>query len=294
MVVRPWYGLLLVLAVGCVDEHQPAGHPVAPAPAPARPPSEPQTPEIGLWSGEELRAEVTLRGVPVGEYHFAVAAPCRRDGRAILPIRSRAERSGIVAALTDSGASVTSWLDAQTGRPIEARAVIESRLSTKYFEVWFQTDSYRYIYHRHNKNNPRKYRYEQERLLPPHVPVHDIHSGLGLMRRWAGEIGKRGTFYAVVGKTLWRLDASVERREEVDAGGRTYAAVRIDGTARRLTKDLEPSKRVNGWSLWISDEAARLPLKSQLKTRDGVVEADLLSYAQHPIDAALAACPDHP
>ena len=274
-----------------MPEVRPAATGMASAAAPkASPAGPPSVPGAGMWAGERLLAEVALKGITVGEYEMVVEAPCAIDGRPVLSVSSRAERKGIYAAFAESNANSRSWLDVETGYPVEARSHVESRISYKWFAVSFGDGGYHYIYHRHNKKNPRKYRYEDDRILPPHVPAHDMHSGLGLLRKWSFEMGKRGSFYAVVGKSLWRIDAKVTTRETITVGSDDFATVRIDGTARRLNKDLKVSKRVRAWSVWLSDEPVRLPVKGRLQTRDGVAEAELEKYTQEQVQPVLPPC----
>jgi hypothetical protein len=279
------------MVLGCATELSPPR--AAPRPTPSQQETAEPTPlpSTGLWSGEHLVADVAVKGVTVGEYRLTVAGPCALDGRAVMPVYSKAEHRGLLGAFAQNDAVATSWLDLETGYPVETISMVESPRSTKHFEISYGNAAFQFIYHRQSKRNSRKFRHASERKLPPHVPGHDMHSALGVMRTWAGKIGKRGSIYTVFGKRLWRVDAKVVAKEELTVGDKSFQSIRIEGTARTMSFELTPNKRVYAWALWVSDEAARLPLKATMQSRDGIVQAELINYEQRPVTAStLPAC----
>ena len=280
--VGRWTIALMLVAsmTGCVDEITPLVPAATPASDTVPSTRDTSTPETGLWPGERLVAEIALRGITVGRYELWASQPCAKDGHAVMPVSSRGERAGLAATFANKSAQAISWLDLQTGRPIETRSIVDDKLATRSFAVAYGGSGYQYVYHRQSKRSPRQIHHEKERALPPHTPGHDMHSGLGLLRKWSSELGKRGTFYSVIGRTPWRVDVEVVATEQVSAAGTTYDAVRLNGTAGKLTSKMKPSRRSRAWTLWISDEAARLPIKGRRQTRRGVAEAELVQYEQ--------------
>jgi Protein of unknown function (DUF3108) len=234
-----------------------------------------------LWSGEHLLAEVSTAGMTVAEYQLWVEAPCLAAGRPALPVGSKAQRRGIYAAFSASGADAISWLDAETGAPLQARSTVIAGDTTKRTVVHFGQDHYDYVYERDSKvGRRRNYRTEKAHPTPSHVRIHDMHSTLALMREWSHQIGTRGTVHTVVGRFLYRVEIEVMGRERVDAGGESYDAIRIDGVARRLSSRLKLRKLARHWSLWLSDEPIRMPVRAQLKTRKRSFLAELVRYQE--------------
>ena len=93
-----------------------------------------------------------------------------------------------------------------------------------------------------------------------------------------------------VGAWDWPSDArqvASNRVEIVFAGSDTIktslghnAAIRIEGTATRLTRALSPhhTRAPRKFTLWMSDDAYRLPLRVEARTEYGPVEVELVAY----------------
>jgi len=234
-----------------------------------------------MWSGEHLVAEVSTSGVAVGEYELWVDNPCQAGDLPILPVTSRAERLGIYAAFDAGGADAISWVDALTGRPLQTRSNVVSSKHTKMYLVVFDGDHYDYVYERTSSSGRRRrYRTAWTQPTPRHVPVHDVHSTLALLRSWADVPGTRGVVHSVVGRHLYRLEVEVAGKERIEAAGSSYDAVRVDAIARRFNRKLKLLKRRQRLSLWLSDEPIHMPVRAQLEGRHRTFVAELLEYQQ--------------
>ena len=94
--------------------------------------------------------------------------------------------------------------------------------------------------------------------------VYDMHSALGVLRSWSlRKPGTEGGFYLVVRRALWRVTLRVGPSEPVNTAGGSVAAVRLDGSARRVFRSLRLSKHRKRWSLWLSEDDSRLPVRGQ-------------------------------
>ncbi|MEQ9321624.1 MAG: DUF3108 domain-containing protein [Polyangiaceae bacterium] len=274
--------LALTSLIACTDEGRPpntGGTTTPSASAPAA--TEPQNPGIAMWSGEHIVAEVSTSGVTVGEYELWVDTPCVVGDRPALPVTSKAERLGIYAAFDASGADAISWVDAISGRPIQTRSTVIAGKHTKHYAVVFDLDHFDYRYERQSTKGVHKhFRTAKAQPTPKHVPLHDMHSTLALLRSWASEMGTRGVVHTVVGRHLYRLEVEVAARERVEAGGSSYDAIRIDGIARRYTRKLKLLKRRQRWKVWLSDEPIHMPVRAELEGRRRSFLAELLEYRQ--------------
>ena len=114
-----------------------------------------------------------------------------------------------------------------------------------------------------------------------------MHSTLALLRSWANEMGTRGVVHTVVGRHLYRLEIEVAARESVEASGSRYAAIRIDGIARRYTRKLKLLKRRQRWKLWLSDEPIHMPVRAEIEGRHRSFLAELLEYRQPEANAPV-------
>ena len=77
-------------------------------------------------------------------------------------------------------------------------------------------------------------------------------------------------------------------REPIRSALGHYPALRIDGVARRVTRDLraDPRKPPRHFTVWLSDDESRLPLITEAKTEYGEVRAELVDYLRPDLAVA--------
>jgi hypothetical protein len=259
-------------------------------------PDEPAAgPQLGpmLFPGERFEAQVSRGVLTVGSLGFVVEQPCLQDGVAVLPTRSHAERVGLYGAVRPGHVDTVSWLDPATALPRWNRSAGETPKRSINVAVTFDGHQYHYAYRskRHSSTKEPKTR-RKTRPLPPGEHAYDGHAALGALRSWATVPGTHGVIHVVLGRLLWRIDLEVGQPGEVSVGGETHDAILIQGTARRVSPKLEPSKRARHWSVWISDDDRRLPLKARVEHRKGMVDLELQDYEYEPPETReLAPCP---
>jgi hypothetical protein len=229
--------------------------------------------------GESMRFELSLRGVIGGEAAIAVGAPGLVDDRRVLIIRSRVESAGVVAMFKEVRDDVTSWIDVDTGLPLghlanvkfgARQSVIETRFAggaggSFHVEVRRSGSEVRRIYHQ---------------AMPAELAAFDGHSVVGALRAWRADEGQHAYFYVLIGRHLWQNTIRLTTRERVRTRLGRYDALRIDGVAQRLTRDLreDPKKPPRYYTVWLSDDERRLPLLVEGKTEYGEARAELVDY----------------
>ena len=114
------------------------------------------------------------------------------------------------------------------------------------------------------------------------VPVHDAHTAMAELRIWRAPAGTTRTVFVVGGRRLWRIDVTYAGEETVSATLGSRRAVRFDGKSYRATRALgvETDKPARTFSVWLSDDADRVPLKVVARTELGDVVIDLTEYAR--------------
>ncbi len=245
-----------------------------------------------LFPGERFEAQVSRGVLTVGSLSLVVDEPCLQDGVAVIPTLSHAERVGLYGAVQPGRVDTVSWLERATGLPLWNRSAGETPKRNVKVAVTFDRHEYHYAYRsrRHSATKPSKTR-RKSRPLPPGELTYDGHAALGALRSWAGAPGAHGVMHVVLGRVLWRLELQVGQPGEVSVGGETQEAICIEGTARRISRKLEPSKRARRWSLWISDDERRLPLKARLEHRKAMIDLELQDYEFEPSEPTrLARC----
>lgn len=189
--------------------------------------------------GEAMEYQVALRGITVGRVQVAVGHPGWVDGKRAIIVRSRGTSAGFLSLIRDLRWELTTTLDMTTGLPLHE---IE--------ESWLEADG-----EAEHRRTDRAW----------HGDGYDLHAAAGALRGWRSREGQR----AKLDVTIDQFQISVEiwdAAREVLPGPRP--AVRYDGIARDKYH----------FAVWISDDAARVPLLVRSDSRFGAISVELVDY----------------
>ncbi len=277
-----WCAVLGLTAMACAP---PPTGPADVATATTSPSETQSEPAIGpmLFPGERIEAQVTRGVLTVGVLTLQVDEPCLHDGVEVVPTQSHAERAGLYGSVNPGQIDTLTWLERATGLPRWTRSVAETPKRTVDVAVSFEPDWAHSIYRStsHQRDKPPRTR-RKTRPLPTGELTYDGHAALGALRSWATMPGARGTMHVVLGRKLWRLELEVGQPAEVNVGGESHQAIIIKGTARRMTTKLSLMSRVRHWSIWISDDDRRLPLRARVEHRKETIDLELVDYDFDP------------
>ena len=189
--------------------------------------------------GEAMEYQVSLRGITVGTVQVAVGKAGEFEGRPAIIVKSRGTSAGFLAVIKNLRWELTTTLDLDTGLPIHELE-----------ESWLEEDG-----------EPEHNRSDREGS-----GEYNVHAAAGALRGWKSRIGQRAEFDVTIdhfgiGVEVW--DAA---REFLATPGKP--AVRYDGIAREKYS----------FSVWISDDAARVPLLLRTDTKFGAVVVELVRY----------------
>ena len=229
--------------------------------------------------GESMRFDLSLRGIVGGEASVAVGSPGLVEGKRVIIIRSRVESAGVVAVFKAVRDDVTTWVDLDSGLPVGHLADVKFGKREMIIETKFASGTAGGfdVEVRRGSSAPRRVAHQS---MPADLAAFDAHSVIGALRAWHADEGQHVYFYALVGRHLWQSTIRLTRRERLRTRLGRFDALRIDGVARRLTRDLreDPKKPPRYYTLWLSDDDARLPLLVTGKTEYGEVKAELVEY----------------
>ena len=251
-------------------------------PAPVGPPTAlPITGGVFI-PGEAMRFELSLRGVVGGEASVGVGDPGVVDGRRTIIVRSRVESAGVVAMFKEVKDEITTSVDLDTGLPVRLQGHVKFGKRESTIDAQFRLPAattpggYDLTIHRVGSAKPR----EVHMTMPGQQAAFDAHTVIGAMRGWRAEDGQYAYFYVLVGRHLWQNTVRMTGRERLRTKLGRFDAVRIEGVARRMTKALKEDKKKppRSYTMWLSDDDARLPLRVEAKTEYGTVEAVLVDY----------------
>lgn len=235
--------------------------------------------------GELMSFEFHFRDVVVGRGGLAVGQPGVQNGRPTLIVRSELETVGVGKMVKDIRDDITSWIDTERGRSVRYRADIIFGKSSTLFDCrlagrWVFIE----ILRRGPKyEGPRKRyaRTKRQWRLPEGAVGHDSHSFLGALRAWEdGRIGERRYMYVLSGSRIWRTDLELVGAETRDTPMGLYPVLQFRGTTQRMTYKMEPDPRrkARSFTIWLSDDANRLPLLIEGSSEYGTAAIKLVGY----------------
>lgn len=249
------------------------------------PPEKLRATGLSLPAGERIEAEVWLQGMGVGRYVWQTERTCELGRREVRPVRSQA--SGGLMGLFDSGAELGSWIDTGDGMPLYTTSHLSAPLTERDYRVDFRGAGYHSVYRRTVAGNEaiRDKRYK----LPRGEKAHDMHSLVVALRRWSPKQDARGYAYLVMGTRLWRADFVFLGAEILELPDRSEPSVRIEGVARKLSRAaLKPVADTvpRTFSLWLSDDKRRVPLRAVAQSDKFATRMQLSSYSRSEVDDA--------
>ena len=252
----------------------------APVTEPAEPEVIDQAPkalvaDAHLVPGETLRFELSLRGIVGGEATLATGEPGTLDGREVVITRSRTETVGLVKAIKNVSDDVITHIDFANGAPVFHHADVTFGEKQAVIESHFDGAKVAVNYHRKGRAQ-RLYRM----TVPAGQTLSDAHSVVAALRGWTPVLGERAYFFVASGRRLWRNNVIAATREEVTTSLGRFRALRIEGVGRRLRRNLavDPRKRPRKFTIWITDDAERRPLRVVGRTEYGDVKAELIEH----------------
>lgn len=257
------------------------------APPQLGPPQAIEAARAQFFAGEQMTFELSLRGITGGEATIGVGDPGVVEGRRQIIVSSRVESAGVAAMFKEVRDEVSTTIDLETGRPVAHHAQVrfgdrESVITSKFaggrvgsFEIEYTPKG----------GTTRRIR----QAMPADQAAFDIHSAIGAIRAWSAQPGETVFLYAMAGRQVWQLTLRMTGREEIETALGRHPALRIDGVARRVTREMraDPRKPARELTVWMSDDDIRLPLLTEAKTEFGAVRAELIDY-QRPDGVALA------
>ncbi len=228
--------------------------------------------------GEGMSFDISLRGVLGGTAVLGVGQPGVMEGRSVIIVRSVVESAGLLVAIKEVRDQIATWVDIDLGVVLKHEA--ESLFGKKQASVETNLGG--------GKKGPfhidyfPKGRKVQRALqkLPADAFAYDSHAILGRLRAWQPEDGEELSFFLLSGRRLWRSSVRVGAHETIRTSLGRYPAIRIDGVSQRVNRSLGDvkSKKPRNYSIWISDDASRLPLLVMAKTEYGELRVELVEY----------------
>jgi hypothetical protein len=266
-------GAAWLVIAGCGGASRSAGRPAAAVPDEV--PAELAPGPLGLVPGEQMAFEVKVGGILAGEAVLAVGEPGDVGGTRAIAVRSRIASAGAAALIKHVVDEATTVVDLATARPMTMSTDVT------YGEIAYHVDAE----FNGSKVTVALQRRGHTRVLRSTSDfgtaiAHDAHTAMAAIRTWRAEPGATRTLWVMGGRRLWRSDVTFTGPEAIGTAAGNTATLRLDGIAYRLRPDrkVDPDKDPRHFTVWMSDDADRVPVRVTAETEFGIVTIDLVDY----------------
>jgi hypothetical protein len=230
--------------------------------------------------GERMQYRVSLRNIELAAFSINVGELTNLDGKQTVTVQGHAKLVGLATLIGGNiDDKFTSWLDLETGRSLRFQ-VDEYASKSKDMEHTVVD-----LGRREGDTVPITFRLndEPEKPEPQKVAtpvIWDYNSFLIAMRSWEGPPGSKEAMEVFRSRNLWHVTVTIRGRERLTTALGELPALRFDAETYRVkrdgTKDTEADERK--FSLWISDDAGRVPLQINARTDYGDVKMQIVDY----------------
>ena len=233
------------------------------------------TNEVGITPGETMAFEVRIAGVLAGEAALAVGDIGEFEGKRAVVVKSRANTAGAAALIKRITDEATTVIDLDSGRPLQLETLVEQGSKKTTATARFTGSVADVTYTRSDDPTPHNYKINFGTQT-----VHDTHSAMAQIRGWKPSEGATRSVFVVGGRRLWRVDVKYLGGETIGTELGNRATVKFEGSSFRARPnfEIESNRPARTFTVWLSDDADRVPLKVVAHTELGDLTVDLTEY----------------
>ena len=230
--------------------------------------------------GERMTYRLSLKGFELAAYTFAVGELQEIDGTQTITVEGHAKSVGLANMVAKVDDRFTSWIDVTSGRPrrfqtAEYETNSDTNIEHAVVEFAKREGDMIPVAFRLNDGEPTP---EPQKVSQP--DVWDYNAFLVALRTWEAPAGATISTEVFRSRFLWAIDVRVHGKTRLVTELGELPAVRFDGHAVKLARDGSkfPNTEERDFSIWISDEGDRVPLKTTAKTDYGDIEMMIVEY----------------
>ena len=241
-------------------------------------------------TGEHMTYKLALMGAELATFDLQVGGQEAVAGKPAIVVQTHAKVSGI-GELAASAAGIhvddtfTSWVDLATGRPLRwycdeyaTKSADRERTEAKLSERTGNTVPIEF----HINDEPAKP--EPQTVSLPET--WDYNSFMVALRSWEGPQGSSVSAEVLRSRYLWHVDMKIGGKGQLHTALGDFPTLQLLGHAYRLSRDdtKAAGNDERDFTIWISDDSGRVPLKVVAKTDYGDVEMTITDYNPGPRD----------
>jgi uncharacterized protein DUF3108 len=234
--------------------------------------------------GEHMTYKLSLMSAELATFELQVGNQETVAGKPAIVVQTHAKVSGI-GELAASAAGIhvddtfTSWIDMATGRPLRwyceeyaTKSTDRERTEAKLAERTGDTVPIEF----HINDEAPKPEPQKVSL----VDTWDYNSYLIALRSWEAPAGSHVAAEVLRSRFLWHVEMTIGAKSQLHTALGDFPSLELHGHAYRLSRDdtKAAGNDERDFTIWISDDQGRVPLKIVAKTDYGDVEMDIVEY----------------
>lgn len=227
-------------------------------------------------AGERMAYQVSLHGVPLAELVIDVTGVVPIGERSAMVVEARIDTQALASLVSPVHDRFTTWIDVVDGRPLQFRAreaASRDDSALEETEARFAPGSY----------PVRLVRGEDagtDEVQVIHGVPFDFAAFLIFLRGWEAANGSELTVDVMRSRYVWRARIVVGGRSNLATALGELPVVRFEGESVRINRDgsLDTKMDRRRFTIWISDDADRVPVKLAAHTDYGDVLLELSAY----------------
>ncbi len=226
--------------------------------------------------GEQMAFRVSMHGVSLAELSIAVTGRATVGDRDAVVAEAHVDTltlASLVSAVHDRFAT---WIDVATGRPLQFQAresASRDDHALEETEARFAPD--RYPVRLVLGDDAGTEEFQVVRGAP-----FDFAAFLIFLRSWEAPVGSELSVDIMRSRFVWRVRIVVGAHGNLDTALGDLPVLRFEGEGVRLLRDgtVDPTSDRRRFTIWISDDADRVPVKLAAHTDYGDVLLELAAY----------------
>ena len=222
---------------------------------------------------------LALGEMDLATYDIAIGDVTGLAGKRAVVVQSHAKAVDLVKVVAKIDDTFTSWIDVDTGRPlrwiVDEFAVKGDDKERTEARIYERSGNVVQIDFHLNDEPPTA-----EPQTVSLTDTWDFNSFLTALRGWQAPPGSTVTTEVLRSRYLWNVKLTVRGRETIVTELGEFPALRFDGHTYKLGRDGKrfPGADERDFSIWISDDADRVPLMTVARTDYGDVKLKIVEY----------------
>lgn len=247
--------------------------PPAPPPEGATAEAVPLELHRAAWrAGERMQWSISMHGVRGARAVLMAGEPGDVDGHRAIILKARVRSVGIVESIAEADVELASTIDVDTEQPLASE--LEAHLPDEQggFRSRFDHDEHRAQHTRWKGEDADEHTSDQ---VLPAEGVYDAIATMGVFRAWVPDKGTRAWFYAIDERRIRRHEIVLSGYGSLQTSLGYFRVARIDGEIHGRTGHSSNPPR---YTVYVSNDADRLPLLLEIPTEWGKIKMELVDY----------------